>query len=382
MNSQSLAIEIRNHAKQLGFDYFGITDTNTKPHDQHLQNWLNKGYAGDMSYMSQHGAKRYKPDELVPETVSVICVGIHYLPPNTRFVNTLKNPFRGYISRYALGRDYHKVIKTKLKKLAQFIESKTEYFSYRAFVDSAPVLEKALAEKAGIGWIGKHTNLINPKGGSWFFLGELYTNIPFDKENQKNTFTKELRDPSTPLRFVQNDIKNHCGSCQACIDICPTKAIVAPYQLDARRCISYLTIEYKGSIPVELRSLMGNRIYGCDDCQLVCPWNKFAHITFEKDFSIRKPLDGDLLVHFFQWDEETLSKNTEGSAMRRINHEQWLRNIAVALGNAPYSNEIAHVLQSRLNHPSELVREHIDWAMKQQLGKKHNELISKSNVSG
>jgi len=273
----------------------------------------------------------------------VISVRMDYLPGSAASADeVLHDPELGMISRYALGRDYHKVVRTRLQKLADQISARVGPFGYRAFTDSAPVLEKALAEKAGLGWIGKHTNLIDSKTGSWFFLGELYTDLPLP---------------------VDAPASNHCGTCQACIDICPTQAIVAPYQLDARRCISYLTIELRGSIPVELRSLLGNRIYGCDDCQLVCPWNKFAQPTPELDFAPRHGLDAPKLIELFAWSEEVFLKKTEGSAIRRIGYECWLRNIAVALGNAPRSAAVIAALQARADHLSALVREHVTWAL-------------------
>ena len=276
--------------------------------------------------MEQHGTRRTRPAELVPGTLRVISVRMDYLPGSAAPADAvLHNPELGMISRYALGRDYHKVVRTRLQKLADQISARVGPFGYRAFTDSAPVLEKALAEKAGLGWIGKHTNLITRNAGSWFFLGELYTDLPLP---------------------VDAPASNHCGTCQACIDICPTQAIVAPYQLDARRCISYLTIELRGSIPVELRPLIGNRIYGCDDCQMVCPWNKFAQPTQEPDFAPRHGLDAPKLVELFAWSEEEFLKKTEGSAIRRIGYECWLRNIAVALGNAPRSDVVTACAQS------------------------------------
>jgi epoxyqueuosine reductase len=270
-----------------------------------------------------------------------------YLPPELEAMKVLNNPQKAYISRYALGRDYHTLMRKRLEKLAQKIKENIAPMGYRAFCDSAPVLEKAIAEKAGLGWIGKHTNIINSKAGSWFFLGEIYTDLPLD-----------IDQPQT---------QSHCGSCTACIDVCPTGAIVAPYQVDARLCISYLTIELKTSIPVELRPHLGNRIYGCDDCQLCCPWNKFAKFTNEKDFHPRHNLHTPDLIELFLWDEKTFLHKTEGSAIRRIGHECWLRNIAVALGNAPKDENIIAALKTRLTHSSEMVREHVEWALEQQL---------------
>jgi epoxyqueuosine reductase len=279
----------------------------------------------------------------------VISARMDYDPPGARDAwQVIDDPSLGYISRYALGRDYHKVLRSRLQKLAGRIAEVAGPFGCRAFVDSAPVLEKALARNAGLGWIGKHTNLINKDAGSWFFLGELYTDLPLE--------------PDAPAA-------DHCGTCVRCIDVCPTQAIVGPQQLDARRCISYLTIELRGSIPVELRAAIGNRIYGCDDCQLVCPWNKFARKSAEPDFIVRHGLDGAALIDLFAWEEPEFHARTEGSAMRRIGYEQWLRNLAVALGNAPGGSQVLAALQARLDHPSALVREHVLWALERQTKK-------------
>ena len=321
--------------------------------------WLEKGYHGDMNFMSAHGEKRYKPDELVPGTLRVISVRMDYLPPDAKFAKTLKNKEKAYVSRYAHGRDYHKVLRQRLKKLGQKIQAalpnrepdagpNTEY---RPFVDSAPVLEHAVAEKAGIGWTGKHSLTINKEAGSWFFLGELFINLPLP---------------------VDTPIEEQCGSCVACLKVCPTQAIVEPYVVDARRCISYLTIELNEAIPETLRPLMGNRIYGCDDCQLICPWNRYANVTGELDFHTRETLDNPDLLALFSWDEETFLRNTEGSAIRRIGHQKWQRNIAVALGNAPYSEAIVAALNNKLPNSSPLVAEHIQWALKQQMEKQEN----------
>jgi epoxyqueuosine reductase len=300
-----------------------------------------------MDYMEKHGDRRWTPPTLLPGTIRVISARLNYLPPGTEIASVLKNGEQGYISRYALGRDYHKLMRKRLAKLAAQISEASHQHGFRVFCDSAPVLEKALAEKAGLGWIGKHTNLIHPKAGSWFFLGEIYTNLPL---------------------IIDESIKNHCGTCSACITICPTQAIIGPYQLDARRCISYLTIELRESIPVELRSLMGNRIYGCDDCQLVCPWNRFAKHTQEKDFYPRHDLQAPDLIDLFNWDEETFLRKTEGSAIRRIGYLCWLRNCAVGLGNAPRNEKIISTLKTRLTHSSTLVREHVEWALQKQVG--------------
>jgi len=299
---------------------------------------------GEMDYMSRHGTRRSRPAELRPGTIRVISVRMDYDPPDAAHpARVLRDPDLAFVSRYATGRDYHRVIRRRLQKLASRIQSQVGEFGYRAFVDSAPVLEKALGRNAGLGWIGKHSNLIHPRAGSWFFLGEIYTDLPLPVD-----------DPFT---------KDHCGTCRACMDICPTKAIVAPYRVDARRCISYLTIELRGPIPVEFRPMIGNRIFGCDDCQLVCPWNRFARSSVEKDFRVRRGLDAPSLVELFLWTEEEFMQNTEGSAIRRIGHECWLRNIAVALGNASPGPDTITALRRRQHHPSELVREHVAWAL-------------------
>ena len=300
--------------------------------------------------MQRHGTLRSRPQELHPGTVRVISARMDYLPePAENIAVLLESPSKAVVSRYALGRDYHKMMRKRLQKLALQIEQYAGPFGYRVFVDSAPVLEKALAEKAGLGWIGKHSNLINKQAGSWFFLGEIFTDLPLPIDT-----------PAT----------DHCGACTKCIDICPTGAIVAPYTVDARRCVSYLTIELHGSIPEELRPLMGNRIYGCDDCQLVCPWNRFARLTQEQDFSPRHGLDTPELIELFLWGEKQFLQRTEGSAIRRIGHQSWLRNIAVALGNAPTSPAVIEALNGHLQHHSDVVREHVAWALK-----RHRSLI-------
>ncbi|MBI3576345.1 MAG: tRNA epoxyqueuosine(34) reductase QueG [Gammaproteobacteria bacterium] len=338
-----LAVDIKAWGRELGFQRIGIADVELSEAEAHLLNWVGRGRHGVMHYMEAHGTRRSRPQELQPGTLRVISARLDYLPGQAAdTAAVLRNPSLGFVSRYALGRDYHKLMRGRLQKLAERIETRAGRFQYRAFSDSAPVLEKALAEKAGLGWIGKHTNLIDKQTGSWFFLGELYTDLPLP---------------------VDEPAENHCGTCRACIDICPTQAIVAPYELDARRCISYLTIELRGAIPVELRPLIGNRIYGCDDCQLVCPWNRFAQPTDEADFSPRHELDAPELIRLFSWTEEEFLKYTEGSAIRRIGYECWLRNIAVALGNAPTEVTIISALKARLEHPSELVREHVMWAL-------------------
>jgi epoxyqueuosine reductase len=345
LNSHILE-QIKAWGFELGFQQIGITDVDLSHYEPRFLEWLQKGFHGEMDYMEKHGSKRSRPAELLPGTVRIISARMDYLPPETEIFDVLNNPSKGYISRYALGRDYHKLMRKRLTKLTEKIAGMIGDAGYRAFCDSAPVLEKAIAEKAGLGWIGKHTNVINKKAGSWFFLGEIYTDLPLP-----------IDEPVT---------KSHCGSCTACIDICPTQAIVGPYQLDARRCISYLTIELRGAIPEEFRSMIGNRIYGCDDCQLVCPWNKFAKFTNETEFHPRHQLHTPDLIALFAWSEEEFLQKTEGSAIRRIGYESWLRNIAVAFGNAPKDPEIILALQSRLNDPSEIVREHVEWALAQR----------------
>ncbi len=343
----TLAQSIKNWGETLGFQHVGISDTRLVEAENHLQNWVKKGFHGEMDYMHKHGLKRSRPELLIEGTQRIISVRMDYLPESLTTINQqLDNPLNAFISRYALGRDYHKVLRNRLQKLAKKIESEVGVFGYRAFVDSAPVLEKAIAEKAGLGWIGKHSNLIDRKTGSWFFLGEIYT---------------DLRLP------VDKKVSAHCGSCVACLDICPTQAIVAPYQVNARRCISYLTIELQGSIPVELRTLIGNRIYGCDDCLLICPWNRFAKHTQETDFNPRHNLNSLQLLEAFNWSEDLFLKKMEGSAIRRIGYVRWLRNIAVALGNAKPSFQIKTALLKKKNHSSDLVKEHVEWALKRQL---------------
>lgn len=351
----SLADQIKQWGEELGFQQIGITDTDLSSYEQRFLDWLAKGFHGAMDYMERHGIKRSRPEILIPDTIRIISARLDYLPPDTDIKKVLNNPYKGYVSRYALGRDYHRLMRKRLDQLAKKIQSEVHDLGYRVFCDSAPVLEKALAEKAGLGWIGKHTNLIHAKAGSWFFLGEIYTNIP--------------------LPIDKSVAKSHCGSCTACIDICPTRAIVAPYQLDARRCISYFTIELRDSIPIELRPLMGNRIYGCDDCQLICPWNKFAKPTQEKEFHPRHQLQASDLLDLFAWTEKEFLQKTEGSSIRRIGYACWLRNIAVALGNAPYHENIIIKLKEKLHYPSVLVREHVEWALQQQEKRKKSCLI-------
>jgi epoxyqueuosine reductase len=339
-----LSDRIKTWGRELGFQHVGVADTELSDAEAHLFDWLKHGYHGEMAYMSAHDTRRSRPAELIPRTARVISARMDYLVPAADAQQVLDDPALGYVSRYALGRDYHKVMRSRLQKLATRIEQEIGVFGYRVFTDSAPVLEKPLAQKAGLGWIGKHTNLLSRTGGSWFFLGEIYTDLPLPTD--------------TPA-------DDHCGTCHACIDVCPTRAIVAPYQLDARLCISYLTIELKGSIPEDLRPMIGNRVYGCDDCQLVCPWNRFAQMTAEGDFSPRHKLDSSSLVELFSWSEEEFLAKTQGSAMRRIGYEQWLRNVAVGLGNAPTQPAIVDALVARRDHPSDLVREHVAWALQQ-----------------
>jgi epoxyqueuosine reductase len=342
----ALAGDIKRWALELGFADAGISGTDLGDDEQHLERWLDQGHHGEMTYMARHGSKRTRPAELEPGTQRIISVRMDYIPPGTANAwGVLEDAEAGYVSRYALGRDYHKLMRGRLQKLAERIRAVVGDFGYRAYVDSAPVMEKALARNAGLGWIGKHTVLINRRAGSYFFLGELYTDLPLPLD--------------TPASA-------HCGSCNRCIDICPTQAIIGPYQLDAKRCISYLTIELKGNIPEELRAPMGNRIFGCDDCQLVCPWNKFAQETTEPDFAPRHSLDGAKLVELFGWSEEQFLKRTEGMAIRRTGYEGWLRNIAVALGNAPPSDEARAALMARADHSSPVVREHVTWAQARQ----------------
>jgi epoxyqueuosine reductase len=340
----ALAARIKHWGMQLGFQQVGITSTDLSQDETRLLDWLDKGYHGEMAYMRQHGHKRSRPQDLLPGTLRIISARLDYWPADAAAPDALlADPARAYVSRYALGRDYHKLLRKRLQQLARHIETQVGAFGYRAFTDSAPVLEKALARNAGLGWIGKHTNLIDATGGSWFFLGELFTDLPLP---------------------VDPPASAHCGTCQACIDCCPTGAIVAPYQLDARRCISYLTIELRDSIPEPLRPLLGNRIYGCDDCQLVCPWNRFARPTGETDFLPRHALDKATLVELFRWDEAEFLARTEGTAIRRIGHVCWLRNIAVALGNGPRTADVTAALQARRDHGSALVREHVAWALR------------------
>ncbi len=338
----ALAQRIKQWGAELGFQGLGIADVDLSAAEGRLAEWLGLGWHGEMDYMARHAALRAQPTQLLPGTVRVISCRMDYLADMPRSVeDELAKPSQAYLARYARGRDYHKVMRSRLQKLCERIEAEVGPFGHRAFADSAPVMEVELAVRAGIGWRGKHTLLLD-REGSWFFLGEIYCDLPLDCDAEK---------------------ENHCGTCQRCIDICPTGAITAPYQLDARRCISYLTIELKGAIPLELRPLIGNRVYGCDDCQLVCPWNGFARLSTEEDFQVRNGLDRSELIDLFAWTAEEFDQRMQGSPIRRIGYERWLRNLAVGLGNAPSSPEIIQSLKKRMDHPSLLVREHVSWAL-------------------
>ncbi|ECG1333951.1 tRNA epoxyqueuosine(34) reductase QueG [Salmonella enterica subsp. indica] len=349
LDLNQLAQNIKQWGLELGFQQVGITDTDLRASEPALQAWLDKQYHGEMAWMARHGMMRARPHELLPGTLRVISVRMNYLPANAAFASTLKDPSRGYVSRYALGRDYHKLLRSRLKKLGEQIQQYCGSLNFRPFVDSAPILERPLAEKAGLGWTGKHSLILNRDAGSFFFLGELLIDLPLP---------------------VDQPIEEGCGKCVACMTICPTGAIVEPYMVDARRCISYLTIELEGAIPEAFRPLIGNRIYGCDDCQLICPWNRYSQLTDEADFSPRKALHSPELLELFSWSEAQFLKVTEGSAIRRIGHLRWLRNVAVALGNAPWSNAVIAALESRKGeHP--LLDEHIEWAVAQQIEKRN-----------
>ena len=358
INYQELSAQIKRWGQDLGFSQVGISDVDLSDHEAALTRWLENNYHGDMDYMARHGLMRARAKELVEGTLSVISVRMDYLPTDAKFARILKNRDHAYISRYALGRDYHKLMRKRLKQLGEKITAHCENFNYRPFVDSAPILERPLAEKAGLGWVGKHTLLINKQAGSWFFLGELLVDIPLIADMQA---------------------ENDCGACVACIKICPTQAIVEPYVVDARRCISYLTIELRDAIPEEFRALIGNRIYGCDDCQLICPWNKFAKLGSEDDFKPRQNLDNIDLLTLFAWDEATFLSKTEGSPIRRIGFQCWQRNIAVALGNANFSLDNVHALTSALVNAETMVAEHIEWALAQQ-SLKQKTLVQDKNV--
>ncbi len=342
----ALKRELVARARELGFAALGVAGIEIPEDERHLLRWLEAGFHGEMGYMERHGSKRSRPGELVPGTVRVISARLDYWPGEARAAaEALADADTGYISRYALGRDYHKVLRKALARLAEALSGRIGPFGYRVCVDSAPVLEKALARNGGLGWIGKHTNLIARDAGSWFFLGEILTDLPLPADEPASA---------------------HCGTCAACIPACPTAAIVAPYRLDARRCISYLTIEYGGSIPLELRPALGNRIYGCDDCQLVCPWNKFARAAAHPDFKVRQGLDAPRLTELFKWSAAEFDERMRGSAIYRIGYERWSRNIAVALGNAPAGAAATEALERRRDDASALVREHVAWALGRQ----------------
>jgi epoxyqueuosine reductase len=337
-----LAVAIKAWGRELGFQATGIADVDLGAAESRLAEWLARGFHGEMGYMARHGASRARPAELVPGTVRVISARIDYLPEAAPSESVLGDGAKAFVSRYALGRDYHKVLRARLQKLADRIAGEIGAFGYRVFTDSAPVMEVELASRAGLGWRGKHTLLLAREAGSFFFLGEIYTDLPLP---------------------VDAPVAERCGTCARCIDVCPTRAIVAPYSLDARRCISYLTIELKGPIPVDLRPLIGNRVYGCDDCQLVCPWNRYARPTPEPDFRVRNGLDDSELATLFAWTEGQFRERLAGSAILRIGYERWSRNLAVGLGNAPTSARIVAALRARIDDPSPLVREHVAWAL-------------------
>ena len=343
-SQEDIVSKLETWASELGFQDIGIASLELDSDISYLKSWLDKGYHGSMAYLEQNAPKRYDPKKLIPGTLSVISIRCDYLNVDLDdSIKALEKSDIAYVSRYALGRDYHKVLRSKLKKLANSLQDHIGSLGYRVFTDSAPVLERALARNSGLGWIGKNTNLISKKDGSMFFLGEIFTDIPLE-----------------PSKVAA---KNHCGTCRECIDVCPTKAIIAPYQLDANRCISYLTIESKKSIPIEFRKSIGNRIFGCDDCQLFCPWNKYAKLTAVTDFTPRHGLEKSKLTDLFLLDEDEFEKITIGSAIRRVSYPQWIRNLAIALGNAPTSPEVLQALEKRLTFPDEMVLEHVNWAI-------------------
>ncbi|MFK8257884.1 tRNA epoxyqueuosine(34) reductase QueG [Erwinia sp. AnSW2-5] len=353
LDFHQLALDIKQWGLDLGFQQVGICDTDLTLEEPRLQAWLDKQYHGEMDWMARHGMMRARPHELLPGTLRVISVRMNYLPAKAAFASTLKNPRLGYVSRYALGRDYHKVLRNRLKKLGDMIREHCNEAQFRPFVDSAPLLERPLAAKAGLGWTGKHSLILNREAGSWFFLGELLIDLPLP---------------------VDQPVEENCGRCVACLTTCPTGAIVEPYTVDARRCISYLTIELEGAIPEEFRPLIGNRIYGCDDCQLICPWNRYGQLTDEDDFSPRAVLHAPPLIELFAWDEAKFLRITEGSAIRRIGHLRWLRNIAVALGNAPWDEKHLAALETRRGENS-MLDEHIDWAIGCQLARREENRV-------
>lgn len=350
---RQLTGQIKVWGQQFGFQETRVSDASVDvtPVEAGLNEWLENEFHGEMDYMAKHGTKRTRPVELVPGTRRIISVRMNNKPPNTK--NSwivIKNGNQAFISRYALGRDYHKVVRARLQKLADKITEEVGEFGYRAFSDSAPVMEVEWASRSGLGWRGKHTLLLTRDAGSFFFLGEIYTDLPL---------------------VIDDPVGNYCGSCTRCIDICPTQAIIAPYRLDARRCISYLTIELKGSIPEDLRPLIGNRVYGCDDCQLICPWNKYSQYTKEADYAVRQGLDDVSLIELFTWDKQMFETKLAGSPIRRIGYEQWLRNLSIGLGNAPSSPATVQALQTRYHDPSPLVREHVHWALNRHTRRCH-----------
>ncbi len=355
INIDILTEKIHQWGEELGFAQIGFSDIDLSEYKESYQQWIKNNYHGEMEYMERNDSMRMHPDELVEGTLSCISVRMNYLPQNAQFAKILKQPDHAYVSRYALGRDYHKLMRKRLKTLGTKITEYCESINFRPFVDSAPVLERPIAEKAGLGWIGKHSLVINKNAGSWFFLGELFVNLPL---------------PTTKKPT------NDCGKCVSCIKICPTGAIVEPYVVDARKCISYLTIELRGSIPVEYREAIGNRIYGCDDCQLICPWNKFAKLTELDDFNARNNLDNVTLLSLLSWDETLFLRKTEGSPIRRIGFDSWQRNLAIALGNAPFSDEVLSQLTDKLSSANEMVAEHIEWAIAQQRKKRENDNLA------
>ena len=340
-----LAVQIKQLAGEFGFADCGITDTNNEVAGAQLEQWLDLGYHAGMDYMDKHGSKRYRAHELVPGTKRIICLRMDYLDPNLTTLSTLEDGEQAYIARYALGRDYHKLVRKRLAQLSKAIEALIGPFGHRVFVDSAPVLEKPLAQKAGLGWQGKHTLIINRKQGSWFVLGEIFVDLP--------------------LPIDQPYEKDHCSRCESCMTVCPTNAFPQPYVLDANRCIAYLTIEHKGSIAKELRPLIGNRVFGCDDCQLACPWNRAPGVTQEDDFKPRHDLDQAKLAELFQWSEEEFLQRTQGSPIRRAGFEGWQRNLAIGLGNGPATQTTISALKTQRAKATPMVGEHIDWALEQ-----------------
>lgn len=348
-NTESIENQIKQAGLSFGFQQIGISDTRLDKHHRHYQQWIDNHFHGEMAYMGRNVDKRLQPELMLPDTLSVICVRLDYLHDEGDWPEKLLSKKNmAYVSRYALGRDYHKLMRKRLQRFAERIQELVGEMGYRVFTDSAPVLEKALAAKAGIGWQGKHSNLLHRQHGSWFFLGEIYTDLKLQ---------------------CDQPVDNHCGNCTSCIEVCPTQAIVEPYVVDARRCISYLTIEHKSAIPIEFRAAIGNRIYGCDDCQLFCPWNRFAKLSAEADFAPRHGLDKISLLDCLGWSENDFDQKTLGSAIRRIGYQSWIRNIVVALGNAAYDPDIINALKQQHDHHNTLVQEHIDWAIQQQSNK-------------